>query len=163
MSLGTLREQDSTQTHWPIVRLSANLAGNVQSWEGRIVRTEGSLDESTGQLYVVAEVQNPYNQKGSRFPLLSNLFVKAEIEGKAIQDVVALPKNAVNALHEVLLIDPENKLHIRRVDVLREEPERILIKSGLSVGDQLVISGIDVPVEGMAVSIENNLNPKKPQ
>jgi len=62
-----------------------------------------------------------------------------------------------------LLIDPENKLHIRRVDVLREEPERILIKSGLSVGDQLVISGIDVPVEGMAVSIENNLNPKKPQ
>ena len=62
-----------------------------------------------------------------------------------------------------MLIDPENKLHIRRVDVLREEPERILIKSGLSVGDQLVISGIDVPVEGMAVSIENNLNPKKPQ
>ena len=163
LSLGTLREQDSAQTHWPIVRLSANLAGNVQSWEGRIVRTESSLDESTGQLYVVAEVQNPYNQKSSRFPLLSNLFVKAEIEGKVIQDVVALPKNAVNALHEVLLIDPENKLHIRRVDVLREEPERILIKSGLSVGDQLVISGIDVPVEGMAVSIENNLNPKKPQ
>jgi len=163
LSLGTLWEQDSAQTHWPIVRLSANLAGNVQSWEGRIVRTESSLDESTGQLYVVAEVQNPYNQKGSRFPLLSNLFVKAEIEGKVIQDVVALPKNAVNALHEVLLIDPENKLHIRRVDVLREEPERILIKSGLSVGDQLVISGIDVPVEGMAVSIENNLNPKKPQ
>ena len=163
LSLGTLREQDSAQTHWPIVRLSANLAGNVQSWEGRIVRTEGSLDESTGQLYVVAEVQNPYNQKGSRFPLLSNLFVKAEIEGKVIQDVVALPKNAVNALHEVLLIDPENKLHIRHVDVLHEEAERILIKSGLNAGDQLVISGIDVPVEGMAVSIENNLNPKNPQ
>jgi len=163
LSLGTLREQDSAQTHWPIVRLSANLAGNVQSWEGRIVRAEGSLDESTGQLFVVAEVKNPYQQKGSWFPLLSNLFVKAEIEGKVIQDVVALPKNAVNALHEVLLIDPENKLHIRHVDVLHEEPERILIKSGLSVGDQLVISGIDVPVEGMAVSIENNLNPKNPQ
>lgn len=160
LSLGKVREQANAQTHWPTVRLSATVAGNVQSWEGRIVRTEGSLDESTGQLYVVAEVQNPYQQKSGRFPLLSNLFVKADIEGKVLQDVVSLPKNAVNALHEVLLVDPENKLHIRRVDVLREESDRILIKSGFRAGDQLVISGIDVPVEGMAVSIENDNNPK---
>ena len=128
----------------------------MQTWEGRIVRTEGTLDESTGVLYAVAEVQDPYQQKDNRPPLLSRLFVQAEIEGKAMQGVFVLPQLAMNAAQEVLLVDAKQKLHIRRLDVLRNEPDRILVKEGLNAGDRIVTSGIEVPVEGMTVRVDAN-------
>ncbi len=140
----------------PKVTLTTEFAGKMQSWEGRIVRTEGTLDESTGVLYAVAEVREPYQQKDKRPPLLSGLFVQAEIEGKAMQGLFVLPQLAMNAAQEVLLVDAEQKLHIRRVDVLRNEPDRILVKGGLNAGDWLVTSGIDVPVEGMIVRVDAN-------
>lgn len=137
----------------PTVSLSAQFAGTLHTWQGRIVRTEGSLDESTGVLYAVAEVQEPYRQKNNRPPLLANLFVQADIAGKAVDNIFALPLVAINASQEVLLVDNQQKLHIRRVEVLRNEDDRILVKAGLNTGDQLVTSGVDVPVEGMTVKI----------
>jgi len=137
----------------PTVSLSAQFAGTLHTWEGRIVRTEGSLDESTGVLYAVAEVQEPYRQKNDRPPLLANLFVQADIAGKAVDNIFTLPLLAMNASQEVLLVDNQQKLHIRRVEVLRNEDDRILVKAGLNAGDQLVTSGVDVPVEGMTVKI----------
>jgi hypothetical protein len=54
----------------------------------------------------------------------------------------------------VLLVDANNRLHIRRIDILRREPDRILAKSGLNAGDRLVISRVEIPVEGMKVNAE---------
>ena len=73
-----------------------------------------------------------------------------------MQGLFVLPQLAMNAAQEVLLVDATQKLHIRRVDVLRNEPDRILVKDGLHAGDRLVISGIDVPVEGMTVRVDAN-------
>lgn len=140
----------------PKVNLTAQFAGTLHTWEGRVVRAEGTLDESTGVLYAVAEVQEPYRQKNNRPPLLSNLFVQADIAGKAIDNVFELPLVAMNASQEVLLVDDQQKLHIRRVEVLRNEVDRVLIKAGLNAGDRLVTSGINVPVEGMTVKIADN-------
>ncbi len=160
LPLGTRRNSSRSQTgvreQGPKVTLSAQFAGSMQIWEGHIVRTEGTLDESTGVLYAVAEVQAPYQQKDNRPPLLSKLFVQAEIEGKAIQGVFVLPQWAMNAAQEVLLIDASQKLHSRRLNVLRNEPDRILVKEGLNAGDRIVTSGIEVPVEGMTVKVAEN-------
>jgi RND family efflux transporter MFP subunit len=159
---GALRQSSEQDWKWgPKVNLSAQFAGKMQTWEGHIVRTEGTLDESTGVLYAVAEVHDPYQQKDNRPPLLSNLFVQAEIEGKAMQNVFVLPQLAMNASQEVQLVDAGQKLRIRRVDVLRNEQDRILVNGGLNAGDRLVISGIDVPVEGMTVRIDESVDKER--
>ncbi len=64
----------------------------------------------------------------------------------------------MNAAQEVMLVDAEQKLHIRRVEVLRNEPDRILVTAGLNAGDRLVTSGIDVPVEGMLVKVDEHVS-----
>jgi RND family efflux transporter MFP subunit len=138
----------------PRVALSGEFAGVTHRWEGHVIRTEGALDEETGLLHAVAEVRNPYKVEAGQPPLIPGLFVRAEIEGREQTDVFVLPPGAVNASQEVLLVDADNRLHIRHVDILRREPDRILVKSGLSAGDRLVISRIEVPVEGMKVSAE---------
>ncbi|MBM4200472.1 MAG: efflux RND transporter periplasmic adaptor subunit, partial [Gammaproteobacteria bacterium] len=135
----------------PRVMLSAELAGTVNRWEGRIVRTEGTLDETTGSINAVAEVRDPYGGRNNRAPLLSGLFVTAEIEGKLQSDLFSLPQAAVNAAQEALLVDQQNRLQIRRLKVVRAEAERVLVLGGLSAGDRIVVSGIQVPIEGMKV------------
>ena len=72
-----------------------------------------------------------------------------------------LPQLAMNASQEVLLVDAGQKLRIRRVDVLRNEQDRILVNGGLNAGDRLVISGIDVPVEGMTVRIDESVDKER--
>lgn len=132
----------------PTVILTAEFAGALRRWEGRIVRTEGTLDEATGLLHAVAEVRDPYTRKVDQPPLLVGLFVQAEIEGRAQSGLFVLPQGAVNAAQQALLVDAEERLRIRRLEVLRDEPDRILVKGGLSVGDRVVTGGIRVPVEG---------------
>lgn len=140
----------------PRVTLSAEFAGSRHQWRGRVIRTEGALDEETGLLHAVAEVPKPYPDKGAgQPPLMPGLFVKAEIEGRERPGVFVLPPNAVNAAQEVLLVNPESELHIQRVNVLRLEPDRILVSEGLKSGDQVVVSHIDVPIEGMKVTTVN--------
>jgi RND family efflux transporter MFP subunit len=164
LPLDSSRSQTGSWKRGPKVSLSTEFAGAIQTWEGRIVRTEGALDESTGALYAVAEVQAPYRQNDKRPPLLSKLFVQAEIEGKAMHGVFALPQLAMNASQEALLVDAEQKLHIRRLDVLRnEEPDRILVQAGLKAGDLIVTSGIQAPVEGMTVRIDANPQSQTPK
>ncbi len=138
----------------PKVMLTAEFAGALQTWEGRIVRSEGKLDDTTGVLYAVAEVVNPYTQKDDHPPLLAGLFVQALIQGKELQNLFVLPQVAINASQQVLVIDAELRLHIRHLEVLRNEPDRILVKGGLSAGDRIVTAGIQVPVEGMKVRVE---------
>jgi RND family efflux transporter MFP subunit len=138
----------------PKVTLTSDFAGTSQTWEGRIVRSEGKLDDTTGVLYAVAEVQHPYSQKDGHPPLLAGLFVQAIVQGKELHDLFVLPRFAINASQQVLVIDADLRLHIRHLEVLRNEPDRILIKQGLSKGDRVVTSGIQVPVEGMKVRVE---------
>jgi multidrug efflux pump subunit AcrA (membrane-fusion protein) len=57
----------------------------------------------------------------------------------------------VNASQEAVLVTPDDRLEIRRLDVLRTEPDRILVRGGLSPGDRVVVAGVDVPVAGMTV------------
>ena len=134
----------------PKVILSTQFAGALQRWEEDIVRAEGALDEETGLLGAVAEVKNPYTVKAGQAPLMPGLFVNAEIVGRDQSDVFVLPPGS-KSLHEVLWVDIEDRLHIRHVDILRSETDRVLIKGGLNPGDRVVISGIQVPVQGMKI------------
>lgn len=77
LPLGTGGKQCGTASlPCPKVTLTADFSGALQTWEGRIVRSEGKL----GVLYAVAEVPNPYTQKAGYPPLLAGLFVQARVD-----------------------------------------------------------------------------------
>jgi multidrug efflux system membrane fusion protein len=135
----------------PGVTLTARLGGESRQWRGRIVRTEGAVEESTGLLYLVAEVREPYSRDE---PLWVGSFVQADIEGREQSGIFVLPAGALDASGEALLVDGAGRLRRRRLEVLRSEPDRVLVRSGLAPGERVVVAGVDVPVEGMAVRVE---------
>jgi len=76
------------------------------SWEGRVVRVESSLDEQTRQAMAVAQVTDPYASKSDGSPPLTiGAFVEADISGENLQDVYVIPRQAVRAGNEIILID----------------------------------------------------------
>lgn len=144
--------QNAKAGRWPAVTLRADLAGKPQSWQGRIVRSEAALDDNSGQLYLVAQVAEPFRETPDRPPLLSGLFVQAEIEGVHRDGLFTLPHTALNGLQQAKLVNAEQRLEIRQLEVLRQEAERIIVKAGLYPGDRVVVSEIPVPVAGMRVN-----------
>lgn len=146
--------------NWPRVTLSVELAGKAHSWQGRIVRSEAALDNDSGQLYLVAQVEHPFKAEAEQPPLLSGLFVQAEIEGVSRDNLFVLPRTALNSLQQAKLVGADQRLEIRQLELLRSEADRVIVKAGLNTGDQVVISEMPVPVAGMKVSVTES--PPKP-
>jgi len=134
---------------WPAVTLRGEWAGQQPIWQGRIVRSEAALDNDSGQLYLVAQVADPYRSQQNTPSLLSGLFVQAEIEGVRREGLYSLPRKAVNALQQVKLMNAEQRLEMRPVQLLRSDAEQAIVKAGLNPGDKVIVSELPVPVVGM--------------
>jgi RND family efflux transporter MFP subunit len=137
----------------PVVRLSATFAGLDSQWIGRVVRTEGEIDPRSRMIHVVARVENPYDPQGEGavVPLAVGLFVQAEIEGPEVHDVIVVPRYAMRNDSQILIVDTENRLHRRQVDVLRIDRDQVLVKGPLAEGERICVSPLQVVVEGMRV------------
>lgn len=138
----------------PKVTLHATFAGQALRWEGRIVRTEGEIDPVSRMVHLVAEVQDPYgraSRQRSAAPLAVGMFVRAQIRGRELQDVVVLPRAALRGENQVLVVDGEDRLRYRRVEVVRTDREDVFIGGGLRTGERVCVSPLDVAVDGMKV------------
>ena len=138
----------------PKVILSTQYSGIKKLWEGHIIRLEGAFNETTGLVYVVAEINWEHTKKDNNFPLLPGLFVQAEIKGRAQPNLFRLPRESVNANRTILAIDAQGRLRIRHVHFLRIETNYVLVRDGLEVGDLIVTSSIPVPIEGTKLHYE---------
>lgn len=140
----------------PEVELTADFAGEPRRWRGRVVRVEGELDRRTRQLTAVARVR-----PDDAAPLLVGMFVEAVISGRRVEEVYAVPRAALadgDALWLVVdRVDDDGvtrkRLVRRRVDVLRTERERALIRAGVAAGEQVCLSTLQAPVDGMLVRV----------
>ena len=138
----------------PEVELTADFAGEPRTWRGRVVRVEGELDRRTRQLTAVARVQSD-----DAAPLLVGMFVDAVIRGRRAEGVYAVPRAALadgGALWLVVdRVDEDGvtrkRLVRRAVDVLRTERDRALIHAGVARGEQVCLSILQAPVDGMRV------------
>jgi RND family efflux transporter MFP subunit len=142
----------SADGSWPEALLTARF-GNLESqWMARLVRLEQRVDEQTRVFYLVAEVDRPYDTSRHSRPLSVGLFVEAEIEGEPISDAVALPRSALYGDDSVFVVE-QGSLRKRPVTVVRRNQDSIIVGEGLSAGDQVVLSRLDIMVEGMPVTV----------
>ncbi len=149
---GVFRDHDSLDRELPVL-LSAHFGGADHTWRGRVVRTEGEIDPKSRMVHVVARVDDPYGRDGpaDRPPLAVGLFVEAEILGDLVEDAIVLPRAALRTPDSVLVVDAEDRLRYRSVDVLRVERDQVVIRAGLEAGERVCISMLSSVVDGMEV------------
>ncbi len=149
---------DGSQKRQPVVLLRSEFGQRNHSWTGRIVRTDGTIDPQTRMIHAIAQVADPYGRgpDPDRPPLAVGMFVEAEIQGRLMKDVVALPRAALRGEDQVLVVDPESKLRFRPVNVVRLERERVLIDSGLQEGELVSLATLTTVVDGMKVRVQQD-------
>ncbi|WP_300555044.1 efflux RND transporter periplasmic adaptor subunit [Maricaulis sp.] len=134
------------------VTLTATLAGQPQTWMGRITRTDSAIDPQTRVLYAIAEVNDPYGAAAEGgAPLAVGLFVNAQIEGREVENAYILPRAALRGEDSVYVAEPGGILSIRTVDVVTSSTERLVVSSGVSAGDMVVISPVRGASDGMRI------------
>lgn len=146
--------RDSGAAEGPSVVLSAMQQGELRSWDARIVRTEGVVDESSRVTYAVAVVEDPYRLSGEGTALPIGTFVQATISGKRVENVFRVPRTALRGASQLLFVDADNTVRIREVGVVRSDAEFAYVRGGVSAGDRLIVTAIESPVNGMSVRSE---------
>jgi len=142
------------------VDLSANYGGRTHHWSGHIIRAEGEIDALSRMVTLVARVKDPYGRGtvSDRPPLAVGLFVEAEIQGRRVDNVAIIPRSALRGTDRVLVIDADSRIHFRTVEVLKKDSEHVIISSGLTAGEKICLSPLEMVVEGMSIREMNESN-----
>jgi hypothetical protein len=97
---------------------------------------------------VIIRVDKPY---AKRPPLAIGLFVTVEIEGRHLPKAAVIPRPALHENDVVWVVDEENRLRFRKVDVARVQGNEVVVEAGLKDGERVVITPLKAVTHGMAV------------
>lgn len=121
--------------------------GRQSVWQGRVVRDSGIIDADNRMLMLIAEIPRPYDQQP---PLPFGTYLSAEIHGRKISSAARIPRQSLKNTQAPLYQDGV----IKFVDVViaKHEDTQSIIEQGLQAGDQLIVSALDLSIDGMAVA-----------
>ena len=125
------------------------------SWKAQIVRTEGTLDENSFELFAIARVKDPFGRQNRQPSLRIGQPVTATIHGKVLDDVIAIPRAAVRQLDQIFLV---NKVDLTLMSVtinpLWSDEEHIIVRHPLiQHGDLLSTTRLVYAPDGSQVEI----------
>jgi len=157
LELPTGTQARNQEKPYPPVTLSAQRAGETDQWQARIIRTEGVVDETSRVVYAVAQVIDPYGVLGQSHQkeLKVGTFVNAEIQGLPAENVVVLPRFVLQSDNTIHIINADGELEILPVTVLRSEPKKVYISSGIRTGARVITTTLDAPVPGTKLRSRN--------
>lgn len=141
-------------------------SGNQSIREGKVIKLLGSLEEKGRMARLLIEVKDPLAQlpeNAGKKPLLIGEYVRADIDGRVLDHVFSIPRNALRENSQIWLASADDKLDSRKVEVLWRDADRALIKEGLSDGDKLIVSDITAPIPGMDISTSKKDKPQGSQ
>jgi membrane fusion protein, multidrug efflux system len=125
--------------------------GTMFPYPGKVNFASPTLDPDTGSMIVRATFDNPYHM------VLPGQFVKAYVSGAVRPDAIFVPKEALSQGETgmyVFVIDKNNKVSIRDVEVGEWYGKYWIIKQGLTKGEVVVVEGVNKLMEGALVTIK---------
>jgi len=135
----------------PII-LSNALSSDPQRWDATIVRAEGELDRTSRELFVIAEIDDPFGLKSGKAPLRFNQSVNASITGKTLDDVLVIPRSIIYGEKEVIAI-VDNKIEKHSLNIVWSSPDSIITDSPQLHNKLLASTKIGFAIEGSKVNI----------
>jgi membrane fusion protein (multidrug efflux system) len=105
---------------------------------GKLLFSDLTVDASTGQITLRAEVPNPGGA------LLPGLYVRVRLEQAKVGNAITLPQQAVTRSPQgdsVMVVGPDGKVGPRTVKVGNQQGGQWVILDGLKSGEQVIVDG----------------------
>jgi len=131
-------------------RVQLDRNGDAISWDAIFVRTDAAIDPQTRTVGAVVTVDAPYANAMPplRPPLVKGMYVSVLLAGPAHANQIAIPRQALHG-DEVYVINSDNRLERRKVELFLRQPGFVTIAAGIAAGEQVVISDLIPAVDGM--------------
>lgn len=123
--------------------------GSRYPQQGKLLFSEMTVDEGTGEVLLRAEIANPERA------LLPGMYVRAQLAHGVIANAVTVPERAISRKAsgpEVLVVDRNNTVSTRPIAISFAKHNRWLVDSGLQAGDRVVIEGMQKIKPGALVN-----------
>lgn len=128
---------------------------NATTWKAQIVRTEGTLNDRSLDLFAIARIEDPFGRKTGAPPLRIGQPVMARITGRPLREVVAIPREAVRQLSRITIVDRES-LTIRKhsVSPIWENTTHVIVRDdALQNGTLLATANFNYNPDGSVIEI----------
>lgn len=139
LPLGYVAQDKNTATQdkssAPKATIYGVIGGEEYEWPARITRTAASIDTQSRMMFAVAEVETPTE---ADVPLVVGLFVTAKIEGKELENVVTLPRDAVFKRNRMFVLDDAHAISEVETKVLYRNSDYVWVKSSVP-SDSLIV------------------------
>ncbi|MFN0292765.1 efflux RND transporter periplasmic adaptor subunit [Pedobacter helvus] len=134
--------------------ISFNIDGNNKTYTGKVFAIEPGINEQTRTLQIKALAPNANNE------LLPGSFAKIKLSLSVIKDAILIPTEAVIPVlkGKVVYITKNGKAQQVPIETGTRTADRILVLSGLNVGDTVLTTGAMAlkPDAAVKVKIANN-------
>ena len=112
--------------------------GTPYALPGKLLFSDLTVDATTGQITLRAEVPNP---KGD---LLPGLYVRVQLEQAQASNAIAVPQQAVTRTESgdtLTVVGEGGKLEKRQVKITAGQNNRWIVTEGLKTGEQVMVDG----------------------
>ncbi|MBU2880280.1 MULTISPECIES: efflux RND transporter periplasmic adaptor subunit [Aliiglaciecola] len=167
---GTLNSIEAAEILFPIAGFdSAFLPTNLENQDavviikgaktftrvGKIARDTGVIDQSTRMSHIVVRIDDPYGLKSQVPALKFGSYVEVNISGQVLENVYRLQQDLVTN-KTVWVVDKDNRLQPKPVEIIREEGAHFILKSGLDNQDRVVTTIPEYPQKNMEVRLSSD-------
>lgn len=130
---------------------------NQQPFYGEVISIRADLANGTRMAGVLVEV----NMSNRALPLILGTHVTAKIAGGVISDSMEIPRRSLLNDQNIHVVDNDDRLRKRKVNILWEKANTLIVRPDFHSGDQVITSRIAGIVPGSLVepisSVHNDL------
>lgn len=146
-SLRTIHARTEETPGSPVTIIQRVGQGTIER-DGEVIRQLPDLDPGGAMARILVRIKNPLGEKGG-LPLLLGSFVDVAVRAQPIDDAIRVPRVALRNGRSVYVMNEEDLLEIRDVEIAWSEPDAVLVTSGLEPDERVVISRIATPIPNM--------------
>lgn len=129
--------------------------GNGQYREGRVIQLLPNLESRGRMARLLIEIEDPLSlqaEEKGRSRLLIGAFVRLLITGNRVENVIKIPRKYLHEGNTLWVYRPDDTLALREVAIIFQDQDWVLIKNALNEQEEIVISSVTTPVEGMKLA-----------
>lgn len=135
----------------PEIKLWSEIGGRTFEWEGEVMWSLGEVDQATVSAYLLVQVL-ANEEASSKFRLpATGQFLTAKVGGSVLPNVVPVPRLAIQGRDRVGVLNRENQLEYRTLEIGHSDEDFVYATAGVVDGDKAIVTKLEVPVEGMSL------------